>query len=188
MPPRKRKPSVIPAKPSELSIPAPHDEKARNKLIVFERRRKVAGMLLAERTYADIAKEMGTSRQQIRKDAVAIMKGWQADLDEIGGELMARETRKLSDYERILRKSFEAATASKKWTTAAQIYDRIHKCIELRSELFGLRGQKDVTGANVNQQFVIQASESEGQRQVSNGKTKPVSTAPQSMDTDRKTG
>ncbi|MFH1602725.1 MAG: hypothetical protein ABIH03_02335 [Pseudomonadota bacterium] len=157
---------------------------------VDARRKKVVDLMLKDYPAAKIGTMLGISQAIARGDMKAILKKWTDD--ELGAKaetLRAREVIKLNTYERALKEGFDALTAKGKYSSAAYLYDRIHRIIMLRAELLGLMREKHDREAERrdDRPMVFLNVENEGGVRVSasDGKyTQQVKISPKAVEAD----
>lgn len=102
---------------------------------VADRRRKVAALLLQQRSVADISKELNLGRQTIYNDAHWVRREWKQESLGSYGDLVTREVMALNEDERKLREKWVEEKSTSTWL---RIYDRIFRVGDKRAELLGL--------------------------------------------------
>lgn len=125
-------------------------------------RQKVTSLYIRGKTQADIAQEIGVSREQIAYDLKVIQQRWRQDTARDLDADKARELAKIDELERTYWQAWESSLAEKTTTSAKRIgagadgvvtettlkrelrdgnpafLEGVLKCIERRSRLLGL--------------------------------------------------
>jgi len=133
---------------------------------VAKRRHEIARLMVKGHRQKDIARMVGASEVTVSQDVKIIMRQWDTELKEYANLLRAREIETLTAYQLKLDGAFEKYLTADQLEMAARVYDRIHRTIELRCDLEGLRQATTADVQQQNVQIVVQGYETEGPKRV----------------------
>jgi hypothetical protein len=130
-------------------------------------RKQVASMMLQRVKPTEIADTLKIPLDRVYKINASIMRDWREELKKDKNLIRSREIARLDAYEKRLAEGFEAYMAAGNFELAGRVYDRIHKVIEFRGELHGLRMPKHgAMGPMQGTQVTINTFEYEGTKQI----------------------
>ena len=174
--PRKKKLMPVPK-----GVRYPNAKRGRNSPAVIARRQAVAELLIKGWRPADIGRELHIKTITVFNDRFAIMKLWQEQLADDADLLRAKEVAILDKYQKRLDKLFTDYETEGSGELAARVYDRIHRAIELRSQLQGLTMAQGDQVAAPKMAVIVNAFEQEGPR-IANAATSETVGADQETD------